>query len=168
MEPIHPSAWKRRSRRFITCTVADRVARIQGDVITLYTNITHWGMRRRAPLRYGDAIRESEERSRHEAHAHPDSRRGARGVGAGVFSAAGTMPKEVQAASKQKYTAIAAIPSLVTGAWANGYTKNEAKRKALHICRTEAPKYPGYEGDCQGASWVKNGHVALAFEKTIE
>jgi hypothetical protein len=86
----------------------------------------------------------------------------------GIFSAAGTMPKEAQAASKKKYTAIAVTPSVIGWSYADGYTKNEAKRKALHICRTEAPKHSGYTGDCQGASWVKNGYVALAFEKTIE
>src|SRR5215211_5725348 len=86
----------------------------------------------------------------------------------GVFSAAGAIPKEAQAANKRHYTAIAVTPSLITGTYGDGYTKKEAQANALSTCRKGAKKYSGYTGDCQGASWVKNGYVALAFEKTIE
>jgi hypothetical protein len=79
------------------------------------------------------------------------------------------MPKEAQASSaKLRYTAIAVSPSLLAYSYANGYTKTEATSKALDICLKESPKHSGYTGDCQGASWVKNGYVALAFEKTLE
>jgi hypothetical protein len=70
--------------------------------------------------------------------------------------------------AKIRYTAIAVAPSLIWGAYSDGYTKNQAQTNALAYCRKVAADYSAYRGDCQGASWVKNGHVALAFEKTIE
>jgi hypothetical protein len=39
---IHPTSWNRYSWKF-TCTVAHRAVRIQSDLITLNTNITHLG-----------------------------------------------------------------------------------------------------------------------------
>ncbi len=38
----------------------------------------------------------------------------------------------------------------------------------MNVCRSQAPKYAGYTGDCTGASWTKHGYVAVAFEGTLE
>jgi hypothetical protein len=69
----------------------------------------------------------------------------------------------------KRYGAIAAVPSLVRGVDGYGATQRQAKRAAIKECRQFASHYRRkYAGDCQGAVWVRNGWIAIAFERTVE
>ena len=68
----------------------------------------------------------------------------------------------------KRYGAIAAVPSLVRGVDGYGATLRQAKRAAIKECRQFASHRRKYAGDCQGAVWVRNGWIAIAFERTVE
>jgi hypothetical protein len=69
----------------------------------------------------------------------------------------------------KRYSAIAAVPSLVRGVDGYGATLRQAKRAAIKECRQFASHYRRkYAGDCQGVVWVRNGWIAIAFERTVE
>ena len=69
----------------------------------------------------------------------------------------------------KRYGAIAAVPSLVRGIDGYGATLRQAKRAAIKECRQFASHYRRkYAGDCQGAVWVRNGWIAIAFERSVE
>jgi hypothetical protein len=72
-----------------------------------------------------------------------------------------------QAVSK-RHGAIAAVPSLVRGVDGYGTTLREAKRAAIKECRQVGSQRRKYAGDCQGAVWVRNGWMAIAFERSVE
>jgi len=68
----------------------------------------------------------------------------------------------------KRYGAIAAVPSLVRGVDGYGATLRQAKRAAIKECRQFASHRRKYAGDCQGAVWVRNGWIAIAFERSVE
>lgn len=69
----------------------------------------------------------------------------------------------------KRYGAIAAVPSLVRGVDGYGATPRQAKRAAIKECRQFASHHRRkYAGDCQGAVWVRNGWIAIAFERSVE
>jgi hypothetical protein len=68
----------------------------------------------------------------------------------------------------KRYGAISAVPSLVRGVDGYGATLRQAKRAAIKECRQFASHRRKYAGDCQGAVWVRNGWIAIAFERTVE
>jgi hypothetical protein len=68
----------------------------------------------------------------------------------------------------KRYSAIAAVPSLVRGVEGYGATLRQAKRAAIKECRQFASHRRKYAGDCQGAVWVRNGWIAIAFERSVE
>ena len=68
----------------------------------------------------------------------------------------------------KRYGAISAVPSLVRGVDGYGATLRQAKRAAIKECRQFGSHRRKYAGDCQGAVWVRNGWIAIAFERTVE
>jgi hypothetical protein len=68
----------------------------------------------------------------------------------------------------KRYGAIAAVPSLVRSVDGYGATLRQAKRAAIKECRQVASHRRKYAGDCQGAVWVRNGWIAIAFERSVE
>src|SRR3712207_3739669 len=68
----------------------------------------------------------------------------------------------------KRYGAMAAVPSLVEGVDGYGSTPKQARSAAIEECRQFASNWRKYAGDCQGAVWVRNGWVAIAFERTLE
>jgi hypothetical protein len=70
--------------------------------------------------------------------------------------------------TSKRYGAIAAVPSLVRGVDGYGATLKQAKNAAIEECRQFASQWRKYAGDCQGAVWVRNGWIAIAFERTVE
>jgi hypothetical protein len=68
----------------------------------------------------------------------------------------------------KRYGAIAAVPSLVRGVEGYGATLRQAKSAAIKECRQFASHRRKYAGDCQGAVWVRNGWIAIAFERSVE
>jgi Domain of unknown function (DUF4189) len=68
----------------------------------------------------------------------------------------------------KRHGAIAAVPSLVSGVDGYGATLKQAKSAAIEECRKFASHRRKYAGDCQGAVWVRNGWIAIAFERTVE
>ena len=68
----------------------------------------------------------------------------------------------------KRHGAIAAVPSLVRGVDGYGTTLRQAKRAAIKECRQVGSQRRKYAGDCQGAVWVRNGWMAIAFERSVE
>jgi len=68
----------------------------------------------------------------------------------------------------KRHGAIAAVPSLVRGVDGYGATLKQARSAAMEECRQFASHRRKYAGDCQGAVWVRNGWIAIAFERTVE
>ena len=55
---------------------------------------------------------------------------------------------------------MAFAPSVAKDAQAFAFSKRDAKRTALATCQANAFQ------DCQGAVWVRNGWMAIAYEET--
>jgi hypothetical protein len=68
----------------------------------------------------------------------------------------------------KRYGAISAVPSLVRGVECYGATLRQAKRAAIKECRQVASHRRKDAGDCQGAVWVRNGWIAIAFERSVD
>jgi hypothetical protein len=79
-----------------------------------------------------------------------------------------TMSSVSAQAAEGPYGAIAVAPSIVNFHYDVDLTKARAQRGALANCRWLGSHLSDYRGDCQGAVWVHNGWMALAFEGTIE
>jgi Domain of unknown function (DUF4189) len=89
-------------------------------------------------------------------------------AGIATFLIALTMSTVSAQGVSKRYGAIAAVPSLVRGVDGYGSTLKQARSAAIEECRQFASHWRKYAGDCQGAVWVRNGWIAIAFERTVE
>ena len=89
-------------------------------------------------------------------------------AGIATFLIALTMSTVSAQGVSKRYGAIAAVPSLIKGVDGYGSTLKQARSAAIEECRQFASRWRKYAGDCQGAVWVRNGWIAIAFERTAE
>lgn len=69
---------------------------------------------------------------------------------------------------EEPFGALAFAPSVEQAAfdsYAFAFSKRAAKRSALANCQESASEFDYYRQDCQGAVWVRNGWMALAYER---